>query len=156
LYPATNNAPAIVPFNTTATSKAYSLAANTTYYVSVTGGLSYVCYQLSISNAAVTVARQVDYKETKLAENNVVESMKAVAFPNPHKGSFNLKVESPEDGMASIQLLSADGRLTAEKNVMLFKGRSNTIPFGDLRDAVLFYRIILGKRIASGKVIRLE
>ncbi|MBL0182867.1 MAG: hypothetical protein IPP96_11490 [Chitinophagaceae bacterium] len=49
IYPAGNNAAALVPVSTTATTKEYVLAANTLYYAGITGGLSYTCYNLSVN-----------------------------------------------------------------------------------------------------------
>ena len=93
------------------------------------------------------------YIEKNKPTDLVSENLKAMVFPNPHQGNFTLKIESPEDGMAVIQLLSADGRLKTVKNVMLHKGNSNTIPFSNVRESMLFYSIIIGKYTANGKII---
>lgn len=155
MYTAGNNTPALVPQpgSITSVSKSYSLSGNTTYYISVTGGLSYTCYQL-----AVSIPLELEFREPVYTEKNkppiiVSESMIAKVFPNPHQGNFTLEVQSPENGMASIELLSADGRLISVKNVMLYKGKANTVAFNNIRDAVLIYRVRLGKHTASGKII---
>ena len=36
---------------------------------------------------------------------------------------------------------------------MLHKGNSNTIPFSNIRESMLFYSIIIGKYTANGKII---
>ena len=154
MYPAGNNVPALVPTNTTATTKEYTLAANTVYYISVTGGLSYICYQLDVSEVAVPFTKSPIWTQiNEIKEVHETDVLRARVFPNPHQGNFTLQVESPEDGMAIIQLIGADGRMIITKNVMLFKGKVNKVSFTNIRQAELFYRIRLENFSASGKVI---
>ncbi len=83
----------------------------------------------------------------------VTEKLRATVFPNPHQGSFTLQIDSPEEGMALIQLLDANGRLVATRNKMLLKGNVNTVSYNNIRESVLFYRIILNKHNINGKII---
>ena len=154
MYASGNNTPALIPVSTTPISKDYVLAGNITYYISITGGLSYTCYQLSVNPAVATRTGNGNlYTEKSKPEIPAIEILIARVYPNPHQGNFTLQIESPEDGIASIQLLSADGRLITTKNEMLFKGRENTVAFSNIREAVLFYRVRLGKHSTNGKII---
>ncbi len=155
MYVAGNNTPALVPVpgSITPVSKSYSLSGNTTYYISVTGGLSYSCYQLAVSIAMAAKSVEPDYTEKSRTVDTDSEKLKAIAFPNPHQGNFTLQIESPETGMVSIQLLSADGRMVTTRNVQLFKGKSNTVTFTNMKEAVLFYRVRIGNHSANGKII---
>jgi hypothetical protein len=101
---------------------------------------------------ALRSAESVYIGKTKPADL-VLENLKVVTFPNPHQGNFILKIESPEDGMASIQIVSSDGSVISVKHVMLHKGKSNQIPFSNMRETMLFYRIIIGNYSAKGKII---
>ena len=76
-----------------------------------------------------------------------------MTYPNPHRGSFTLRIESPEDGMAVIELYAADGKLKKTQQAILLKGTSNTVFFTNIREAILFYRVRLGKHAANGKII---
>lgn len=153
MYPAGNNVPALIPVSSTSTSKEYVLAGNTTYYISVTGGLSYICYQLDVSTVAVPFTKSPKWTQNN-EEKEVHETdvLRARVFPNPQQGNFTLQVESPQDGMAAIQLIGADGRLIITKNVMLFKGKANKVAFHNIRQTELLYRVRLGSFSASGKV----
>ena len=103
------------------------------------------------ADAATFIQRSTNHQSDP--ELEVTDLLKARVYPNPHQGNFNLQIESPEDGMATIQLFSADGRLITIKQAMLFKGKSNTVAFTNIREAVLFYRVRVGKHSANGKII---
>ena len=154
MYATGNNTPALVPVSTTPISKDYVLSGNTTYYISITGGLSFTCYQLSVNPAVASRTGNGNlYTEKSRPALPVTDILIARVYPNPHQGNLTLQIESPEDGMASIQLLSANGRLITTKNEMLLKGRENTVDFSNIREAILFYRVRLGKHSANGKII---
>ena len=156
LYPAGNNAAALVPVNTTATTKEYVLAANTLYYAGITGGLSYTCYNLSVNAVSQPFTTPPVYTEKgKVPKDKVAEvKLTSVAYPNPHQGSFTLQINSPESGMAVIQLITAEGKLISATNKMLTKGNENTVSFTNIRDAVLFYRVTVGNQTITGKVLK--
>jgi hypothetical protein len=154
LFNSVTNSPALVPVSSTATTKEYILPANATYYVSITGGLSYVCYQLSVSVPLTFKSSEPVYtKKTELAADLVLNDLTVTAFPNPHKGNFYLRIDSPEDGTASIQLLATDGRSIVKKELNLRKGENNNILFKDIREPVIFYRVRIGRSTATGKVL---
>ena len=156
LYAAANNSPALVPGSSGIGSKTYILAGNSTYYISVTGGLSFTCYQLSVTtplsvkaSPAIAVARTVSDEPTS-------DNLKAIVFPNPHQGNFSLHITSPEDGKASIELFTASGQKITTKNVLLKKGTNNLVPFTGMRAGIILYRLQAGKYITNGKIIGIE
>jgi SprB repeat len=155
MYAAGNNTPALIPVNTTATTKEYALAANTIYYISVTGGLSFTCYNLSVfSTSQPFVGQQPNMQNFNTKVPQIIPSkLEAVTFPNPHQGNFTLQINSPENGMSVIQLVDAEGRIVSSNNKMLHTGNVNTVKFNNIRQAVLFYRIILDKQTTTGKII---
>lgn len=146
IYPPGNNA-ALIPENSTETTKTYTLSGNTTYYISVTGGLSYECYNLTVSPHVVANKSVKNLGVTELTP--VV--LKAVPYPNPHQGQFTLRIESPEDGDGLIQLFTIDGKLLMQKSKTLIKGNSNTIFFNNIKPGMIIYRVSIGKFTYSGK-----
>lgn len=153
LYTASNTT-ALVPVNTTSNTKEYLLAANTQYFISITGGLSYTCYNLSVYPSAS--ANKTNLEKTGAAGKEPVLSdlLSSRVYPNPHQGHFTLQINSPESNMATIQLMTAEGKVILTTKKMLVKGNDNNISFDNIRDVILFYRVILGKQTVSGKVIR--
>ena len=85
-----------------------------------------------------------------------INKLTAIVFPNPHRGSFNIKIASPESGSATIELFTASGQKLAVKNVAVQKGDNNIIPFSSIRQGTIFYRVHVGKQSANGKVIGME
>ena len=167
MYAAGNNTPALVPVATTATTKEYTLAGSTTYYISVTGGLSYVCYDMMV--APPTSFTRADINTKHVSENNAgdknggvritipeVANLSATVFPNPHQGTFNLQINSPEAGNARIELLTVNGQKLQEKTVLLQKLKSNIVSFIVSQHGTIFYRIVVGKNIITGKIIGIE
>ena len=164
LYAAGNNNPPLAPVNTTPTSKEYVLNGNTTYYVSVTGGLSYVCYELMVApptsfTQPITITsnsnennNSVIIPKTTAVVSEII-SLSAKAYPNPHQGSFNLKIESPETGMAKIELYSLNGQKLQEKKVPVQKGEPSVVPIKVTQNGTIMYRVQIGKYVANGKVI---
>ena len=156
MYPAGNNTPALTPVNSTANSKEYMLSENTTYYISIAGGLSYICYQLSVTPFLLTRPSAELITEFKLKPTPNFNKLSAKAFPNPHQGNFSLSIESPETGSAKIELWSVDGKQVSSRNIMLLKDGISKVDFTNIQQKVLFYRIILGKNIVQGKIIGME
>jgi uncharacterized delta-60 repeat protein len=150
LYAAGNNTPALTPVSSTAQSKIYNLAANTTHYIDVTGGLSYVCYQLSISTF---IATKPNNNGTTVLENIPSAILRATAYPNPHQGQFNIKIESPVDGVATVELFNVNGEKVVEKQVAVQKNVASIVYFTDHKYAVLFYKVVIGEYSAVGKVL---
>ncbi|MEZ5028415.1 MAG: helix-turn-helix transcriptional regulator [Ferruginibacter sp.] len=55
--------------------------------------------------------------------------------------------------MATIQLITAEGKLLKATNMMLTKGNNNKIAFNNIREAILLYRVIVGN-YSNRKIIR--
>lgn len=157
MYASGNNTPALVPVNTTATSKEYVLSGNATYYINVTGGLSYVCYSLIVSPPTSFGETITTVKDTKLKETAVVveerSGLKATAYPNPHQGSFSISIASPETGTAKIDLFTVNGQKLQEKTVTVQKTGTTTVPLHVTQTGTIFYRVQIGKYVTTGKVI---
>ena len=157
VFTGANNSPALVPSSTTGTSKTYSLSGNTTYYLSVTGGLSFVCYNLIVVATPPPTPPLFTKNSGELFTEipkiiTVPESLSAMAFPNPHKGIFNLKISSPKNEDAVIEIFSLLGQKIAERKVQLVKGE-NTVPFKGVAKGTIFYKINTDKKALSGKII---
>ena len=167
MYTAGNNTPPLVPINPTATSKEYVLNGNTTYYISVTGGLSYVCYTLMV--APPTSFAKINTPEiiTTVKGNSTpikkdkpvvieVENLSVKAYPNPHKGVFNLRIESPENGIARIELFTITGQKLQERTVSIQKSGNNIVPFTVTQFGTILYRVSIGGKIITGKVLSMN
>ena len=155
MYPSANNAAALVQVSSTSTSKSYSLLANSTYYIQVSGTLSLSCYNLAV-NAVVTTLITKAESEKEKAPAVEVATLTSIAYPNPHKGSFNIMIASPEQGKARIELFNISGQKLAEKTVAVHKGNNNIVPFMSVQQQTIFYRISIGKYIANGKVMAIN
>lgn len=158
LYVTAGNTPALVPVNTTATSKEYVLAANTSYSISIsTTTLSFTCYELSVNpptTFAETGKNGLKEKGVTAKTIQVTETLRSNAYPNPHRGDFTVQINSPVSGMATIQLITAEGKLISATNKMLAKGNSNKVNFTGIREPILFYRVSIGEYSVTGKIIR--
>lgn len=158
LYAQGNNTPALVPIATTATTKEYVLAANTTYSISIlTNDLSFTCYTMSVGLPATLASPGFNEKPNEPLTGKktpIAPSLSSIAYPNPHQGSFRLQIYSPEKGMATIQLMNAEGKLLSSTNKVMEKGNNNSIEFTNIKEHILFYRVILRTKTVSGKIIR--
>jgi hypothetical protein len=157
VYASGNNTPALVPSSFSTTTKQYLLAGGTTYYISITGGLSFDCYSLVVSSGIVAKTANPLVTNTKKEPIVVTtEILKVITYPNPHHGSFSLKIETPEDGLATIQLFAINGQFLTEKQVYVQKGDENSIPFESVSLGTILYRVQIGKNLVAGKVIGRE
>ncbi len=143
------SATALVPVSSTATSKVYNFAGNTTYYVQLTGGLSFDCYSLLVYQGN---------SFSKAGNTNVVAAatptvMQATVYPNPHNGAFNLQISSPETAKGTVQLITAEGSIINSREVNLQKGNDNTIEYKGIHQAILFYRVIVNGKSINGKIL---
>jgi len=111
LYAAGNNTPALVPISTTATTKEYTLVANNTYYISITGGLSYNCYKLTVSSSSFITksSYQEPIKETTTGLFDVKVS------GNPTSTSFIMNVITNSEEKISMRVFDVQGRLIEER-----------------------------------------
>lgn len=157
VYTSGNNTPALVPSSSSATTKQYLLVGGTTYYISITGGLSFDCYSFGVTSGIAAKTANPLVTNTKKEQIVVsTEILKVITYPNPHHGSFSLKIETPEDGMATIQLFTINGQFLTEKQVYVQKGNENSIPFESVSLGTILYRVQIGKNLVAGKVIGRE
>jgi hypothetical protein len=155
LYAAGNNTPALAPASAGVGYKNYSLAGNTTYYISITGGsLSFKCYTLSVTTPVIV---QTLVKENKVVSTDQTDELKLAThvFPNPHYGNFYLQISAPADGKARIELFAVSGQKLVEKNVPVNKG-VNIVPFTGIQPGTIFYRVKVGKEFSTGKIIGMQ
>jgi hypothetical protein len=80
------------------------------------------------------------------------QNLDATPFPNPHQGSFNLRIISPETGLAKIELFNVNGQKMQEKTVSVQRSATNTVPITVAQHGTVFYRIQVGKYVITGKV----
>jgi DNA-binding cell septation regulator SpoVG len=153
LYSGTNNSPALTPLSTTATTKEYNLSGNTTYYIQLTGALSYDCYTLVVNQSGSLLVNKNITKITETADLPTVTAIAVAVYPNPHQGAFNLQISSPEETKATIQIITVDGKIISSKDIRLQKGNNNLIRFKDINKSILFYRLIVNNKSISGKII---
>ncbi|HEX4958985.1 MAG TPA: T9SS type A sorting domain-containing protein, partial [Lacibacter sp.] len=86
----------------------------------------------------------------------VTDVLRAGVYPNPHRGSFTLRIESPEEGAGSVEMYNASGQMIGERKVNLMKGKGNLVQYYNMNQAVLFYRVRIGKHVVNGKIIGLQ
>jgi len=92
----------------------YTLAASTTYYISVTGGLSYKCYELSVTTAS-SLRSSGSKPQNEIASMTGKENLDIRAFPNPSGSYFNLKVETGSNEKMSLRVVDITGRVIEER-----------------------------------------
>ena len=88
-------------------------------------------------------------------ENVEANELKVVAYPNPYKHQFQLQITSPVSGMAKIEFFTMNGQRVHEINKPVTANSMVIIPYtGPLRFATLAYKVIVGKNIATGIVLK--
>ena len=79
-----------------------------------------------------------------------------MVYPNPHAGNFNLVISSPIDADAVVELFTVNGQKLLEKKVHVLTGDQNNVLFKNIGRGTLFYRVKVGGKVVTGKVIGLE
>ena len=136
-----------------------NLVAGAVYSLRIQGPLSFVCYQLSITDGGAllpavnpmlnTIATaSIDAKKT----TSIVNQLDASVVPNPHPGQFNLTVNSPAKGIGNITLMTASGQIISQRKLQLNKG-NNTIRYENINPGMLIYRVTLNDMQATGRII---
>jgi hypothetical protein len=116
IYSSVNNSPALIPTTTSSTTKTYTLAANSIYYISVTGSSSYLCYQFSVAPASFLTK-----SSESIIQNEIKKSVKKIdifnvsAYPNPSGNYFTLKIETASNEKIDLRVMDVTGRLIEEK-----------------------------------------
>jgi hypothetical protein len=130
-------------------SKVYqTLTPNTPYYIKVSGTVANSCYNLQIAPPIVEplLTRPVNaFSE--------IQNQTAKIFPNPHSGSFTLNIESPLDGIATIEIYNANGQKLHTQKQSAIKGKNLIASYQNMKGAVLFYKIIIGNKQLTGKIL---
>lgn len=156
VYASGNNTPAIVPVNViNSGEKHYQLTAGTTYFVSITTAtLSFICYNLTVSALEpVEITANTPQSRITVEATPVIDMLKAFTYPNPHSGNFTLSIESPEDGVATVEMFTVNGQKLSERKANVVKGKGNTMKYSNMNYAILFYKVSIGKNFATGKII---
>ena len=97
--------------SSTATTKEYALLANKLYYIQVTGGLSLICYQLSVSLFVPPITSgSVPVHEVN-QQNHVKGIFDVKVFGNPSPTGFVLKVETNNNESIKLRVLDILGRV---------------------------------------------
>jgi hypothetical protein len=126
----------------------YNLNFSTTYFIKVTGQLSNTCY-----NLLITAPIESQLASRKFDFPSEIKNQSAKIFPNPHSGSFTLNIESPLDGIATIEIYNANGQKLNTQKQPAIKGKNLIATYQNMKGAVLFYRIIIGNKQLTGKII---
>jgi hypothetical protein len=84
-----------------------------------------------------------------------VQQLETAVYPNPHDGEFNLLIKSPVKGNAVIELFGSNGQKVLTRTVAVNAG-TNSTRFSGMTESLLMYKISVGKRFASGKIIRVK
>ncbi|HEY1021149.1 MAG TPA: T9SS type A sorting domain-containing protein [Flavisolibacter sp.] len=79
--------------------------------------------------------------------------MHAEAYPIPHNGAFTIRVFSPEEGLATVELFTVGGQKLAEKRGMVRTGIATFFSFSGMPQGAFFYRVLVGSRQTNGKVL---
>lgn len=91
-------------------------------------------------------------------ENNLfIESLKVGAFPNPHQGTFSLRVLSPKAGRMTIEYFTMTGAriYNGEQQVKAYE--QIIVPNTGLKfNGTIFYRVSIDGMIKTGKIIGIK
>ncbi len=153
IYLVASNGNTIIPAaDSSASHKQYNVT-NGTYFVRVNGSNSTNCYQFTVSTVGAARTSETMYTENKKETIQVPSVLKALVYPNPHQGAFDLNISSPEETKATIQIITADGKIVISRDVRLQKGNSNIFYFEGIHQSVLLYRVTVNNKTVTGKII---
>lgn len=151
LYPGGNSNTALVPVNATATAKEYNLAANTSYYIGITGGLSYICYQFSVTTSLITRSSGAYTVQEAGVAGKADFDVKV--FGNPSATRFELQVLSDNDESIILKITDVNGRVMEMRHGIL---PNQMIRFGEkYRAGIYFAEIIQGSKRKSVKLLKM-
>ncbi|HSK13900.1 MAG TPA: DUF1565 domain-containing protein, partial [Phnomibacter sp.] len=149
-----NKAVLVTPTSVVGNTKNYANLAANTYHVQVNGTQSFVCYDLVVNSLSapllITSAPAVGNQAKSI--NGDEQPLSATAFPNPHRGSFTLRIESQVHGEGQVTLYDLTGRALTERKVLLQQG-ANTVRFDGQRPVGMVYRVMVDGKVVTGKVI---
>lgn len=156
VYASGNNTPALVPVSIINNGeKHYQLTAGTTYFVSIaTTALSFVCYNLTVSALEpIEITANTPQSRITVEPSPADDILKAFTYPNPHNGNFTLSIESPENGVATVEMFTVTGQKLSERKANVVKGKGNTVKYSNMNYTILFYKVSIGKQVSTGKII---
>jgi hypothetical protein len=82
------------------------------------------------------------------------EKLLVTAFPNPYTNQFSLRINSPINGMATIEFFTVSGTRVFELRKFIANKITNVVPYtGPRHSGALIYKITIGDSTASGFVI---
>lgn len=147
------NTAALVPVSVITSGEShYQLTAGATYFVSITTTtLSYKCYSFAVS--ALEPIEGANRTQNNITTAPSVDILKAFTYPNPHNGNFTLSIESPEEGVATVELYTVNGQKLSERKANVVMGKGNTVKYSNMNYAILFYKVRIGKHTVTGKII---
>lgn len=125
-----------------------SLTPNTSFYIKVNGTVANSCYNLQIEppiEGPLLTGQVNTFSE--------IQNHSAKIFPNPHSGSFKLNIVSPLDGIAIIEIYNTNGQKLNTQKQTVIKGKSIIASYQNMKAAILFYRILIGNKQLTGKII---
>lgn len=84
-----------------------------------------------------------------------IQELKVIAYPNPYKHHFQLQINSPVTGIAKIEFFTVNGQKVHEVSKPVFANATTIVPYsGPLRFATLAFKVTVGKKIATGIILK--
>jgi hypothetical protein len=147
----------------TSTKTYRALTPGAAYALQVRGSLSFVCYQMSITDGSGIVGQASPIKNNipSVAVGTVPSAvgpavLMTEAYPNPHPGQFTLSIHAPSAGMAKVALMLPNGQTLETRNVPVRKGENKVGFTPETADGLLLYRVELNGMQSTGRVIRMR
>lgn len=93
----------------------------------------------------------------RIENNLLVESLEVGAFPNPHQGTFSLRIQSPKTGKMTIEYFTMTGARihSIEQQVKAYEQivvSNNSLKF----NGTVFYKVSIDGIIKTGKIIGIK
>ncbi|MBI2729439.1 MAG: T9SS type A sorting domain-containing protein [Sphingobacteriales bacterium] len=139
--------------SSTATTKTYNaLLPNAVYSIQISGTVaSASCYTLLVTSTAVPVAARV--MSQNLQPVITTDKLAAMVYPNPHHGSFGIRIEASQSGTATVEIINITGQRIELRKVAIIKGSNNVVRFSNMRQSALIYKVTMGDEVKTGKII---
>ena len=99
----------------------------------------------------------IPYREPLLVNKKVTNTkeLDVLAYPNPYTSRFNLAINSPVSGLATIEFFTVNGSKVYEMKKLLPANMKTTVLYtGPVRFVTLLYKVTIGKNSAAGIVIK--
>ena len=120
------------------------------------------CVLANIPNSASNIqaiTEAMPEKNTKeTTDRSDVSKLTVTTAPNPFRSDVRFNIVSPETGKLKILIYDVNGIKRGELEQDVIKNIPATIWFRDeqLRQEVLFYRVLINNKIAMGKMIQVN